>query len=504
VILPGIILLLLLTGVAAWPLGDRGGRAVCIGGLTLALFWLAALLAFDVDALRGEAAGRWLASWRIAWIPAMGASLHLAADGLSIVMVALTLGLGILAVAGTRGEIVERTGFCLFNLMCALAGIVGVFLAIDLLLFYFFWELMLAPMYLLIAIWGHEGRRRAAFQFFIFTQAGGLAMLVAIVALSMQHGAETGAMSCDLEPLLALRLDSNASMWLMLGFFVAFAVKLPILPLHVWLPHAHAEAPTAGSVILAGLMLKTGAYGLMRFAVPLFPDASQTLAPIAIGLGVAGVLYGAFQSFGQRDLKRMIAYSSVSHLGFVLVGIYSFQLLAWQGAVLQMVCHGLATGGLFLLAGMIQQRTGTRDLQQLGGLWSALPRLGGLGMLLAMASLGLPGLGNFVAELLILLGLWRADRLVAAIALLGLVLATVYNLALIQRLFHGRVPQGSDRPALTDAGPREAMMLGLCGLLLLWLGLYPQPVIDLLGPTLEHLSALGASGIALGSEGGRP
>ena len=318
-------------------------------------------------------------------------------------LILLTLGLGVMSVIASWSEITERVGFFHFNLMLTLAGVIGVFLALDLFLFFFFWELMLVPMYFLIAVWGHERRIYAAIKFFLFTQGSGLLMFAAIVALALINYRQTGTLTFDYFALAKTQLGSTTQMWLMLGFFIAFAVKLPVVPFHTWLADAHTEAPTAGSVILAGLLLKTGAYGLLRFAVPLFPAASATFAPVAMTLGVIGILYGAMLAFAQDDMKRLVAYTSISHLGFVLLGIYAGNALALQGAIVQMLAHGLSTGALFILVGALQERLHTRDMRQLGGLWSTAPRIGAIGLFFAIASLGLPGLGNFVGEFLVLL-----------------------------------------------------------------------------------------------------
>ena len=420
--------------------------------------------------------GTWLAHVRAPWVPELGVSIHLGVDGLGLLLVLLTLLLGVLAVLCSWREIEERVGLFHLNLLWVLAGVVGVFCALDLFLFYFFWELMLVPMYFLIGIWGHEDRIRASVKFFLFTQAGGLLMLLSILGLGLAHRESTGVLTFDYLALLGTPMLPSTAFLLMLGFFVGFAVKLPVFPLHSWLPDAHTEAPTAGSVILAGLLLKTGAYGLFRFALPLFPEASRAFAPVALTLGVAGILYGALLAFAQTDLKRLVAYTSVSHLGFVLVGVYSMNELAARGAVLQMVTHGLSTGGLFIVVGILHERLHTRDLGRMGGLWSGMPRLGGLAMVLVMASLGLPGLGNFVAEFLVLAGTWQTYPLVAAVAVVGLVMAAVYALRVIQGVFHGRKTAVG---GLADVGLREAVVLGLLVVALFWMGLYPQPVLDL-------------------------
>jgi NADH-quinone oxidoreductase subunit M len=390
-------------------------------------------------------------------------------------------------------------GFFHFNLMWILAGIISVFLAVDLFLFYFAWELMLVPMYFLIAIWGHENRIYAAVKFFIFTQLSGLLMLVAIVALCFLHRRHTGVYSFQLDDLLHTPIAEGTATWLMLGFFVAFAVKLPVFLLHTWLPDAHTEAPTAGSVILAGLLLKTGAYGMIRFVVPLFPGPARDFAPWAMILGVAGILYGAILAFGQTDLKRLVAYTSVSHLGFVLLGIFAWNTLALQGAVVTMICHGISTGALFFLVGALQERIHTREMDRMGGLWSTAPRFGGAGLLFAMASLGLPGLGDFVGEILVLLGTFQVNVPIAVVATVGVLAATFYALKFVQRAFHGPNVQGW---RLADLSFREMFMVAAMAAVLLWLGLYPRPVLgtfesairNLQGPPLTDTGPVRAGG----------
>jgi NADH-quinone oxidoreductase subunit M len=418
------------------------------------------------------------------WIPQFGIHFHLAMDGLSFVLVALTFFIGAMAVLASWTEIRESPGFFHLNLLFILAGIAGVFLAADLFLFYFAWELMLVPMYFLIAIWGHEHRIYAAVKFFIFTQLSGLLMLVAILALYFMHHAATGVYTFEYEQLLGTPMSGAAAMWVMLGFFIAFAVKLPMFPFHTWLPDAHTEAPTAGSVILAGLLLKTGAYGLLRFVVPLVPAAARDFAPVAMTLAVIGILYGALQAFAQTDLKRLVAYTSVSHMGFVLLGIFAWNPLALQGALLTMVCHAISTGALFILVGGLQERTHTREMARLGGLWATVPYLSGAALFFALASLGLPGLGDFVGEFLVLLGAFRSHIVLTVFATIGVLAATLYALRMVQRAFHGPNENGWRLP---DLSPREGLVMAVMMVALVWLGLYPQPVIDAFNPAMNRL-----------------
>ena len=313
-------------------------------------------------------------------------------------------------------------------------------------------------MYFLIAIWGDSNRRYAAYKFFIFTQAGGLLMLIAILALYFIHGAQSGIYSYDYFDLLNTKLAPSTARWIMLGFLVAFAIKLPVVPFHNWLPDAHSEAPTAGSLILAGLLLKTGAYGIIRFVVPLFPEAAAAIAWWAMLFGVIGIIYGAMMAFAQTDIKRLIAYTSVSHMGFVLLGIFAFREMAMQGVVMQMVTHGISTGALFVLAGMLKERLHTRDIRQMGGLWTSMPAMGGVALVFTMASLGLPLLGNFIAEFLILMGTFLVNIPLTAIATLGLVFSALYSLRLMQKVFLGPL---TVQEAVRDFNAREMVIMAV-------------------------------------------
>jgi NADH-quinone oxidoreductase subunit M len=486
-ILIGLIVVPLIGGLLAALLSRRrpgAARRTALAALLLDLLLALAGAWLGSMARMSPEAGPWLLAVQIPWIPSLGISFHLAADGLSVVLILLTLFLGLIAVACSWREIGERTGFFFFNLLWVLAGILGVFLALDLFLFYFFWELMMVPMFFLIILWGHENRIYAAIKFFLFTQLAGLLMLAAIIGLYFVHGRATGVYTFDYPALLGTRMPAGTGMALMLGFFAAFAVKLPAFPVHVWLPDAHTEAPTAGSVVLAGLLLKTGAYGLLRFVVPLFPEAAKQFAPWAMALAVAGILYGALLAFSQTDLKRLVAYTSVSHMGFVLLAVFAWNELALQGALIQIICHGLSTGALFVIVGMLQERMHTRDLSRMGGLWDQAPRLGGFAMLFALASLGLPGLGNFVGEFLILVGVFPQAPILTTLAAAGLVAASIYSLWIVQQAFHGK-PR--EQWQIRDLSGREGAILGVLTAAILWLGVYPQPVIETARPALEHL-----------------
>lgn len=493
-ILVWLFLVPFIGGFACWQ-GERFGRRFprWVALLTMAVVlglaaWLWATGDYSLTLL-GKSP-QWAAEFKVPWIPQLGISFHLALDGLSLLLIVLTGLLGMLAVACSWNEVQRNVGFFHLNLLWNLGGVIGVFMAMDLFLFFFFWEMMLVPMFFLIALWGHnapggKGRVYAATKFFIFTQASGLLMLLSILALVFVHYRATGQLSFAYGDLLKTPMSAATEFWIMLGFFVAFAVKMPVVPLHSWLPDAHSQAPTAGSVDLAGILLKTAAYGILRFGVPLFPHASVTIAPVAMWLGVLGIVYGAVMAYSQNDVKRFVAYTSISHMGFVLVGIYAGTPQALQGVVMQMLAHGISAGALFILCGELYERLHTRDMRLMGGIWSRLPLLPPIALFFTAASLGLPGLGNFVGEFLILLGSYRAAPLVTIFAASGLVLAAVYSLLMMARVFYGK-PQVADdghghgdSGALRDLNPRElATMLSLMAITL-FIGLYPQPFLDL-------------------------
>jgi NADH-quinone oxidoreductase subunit M len=484
--LTGMICVLLIGGVLCWLVAQRSPvlskwialLAVITDFLILCYWWLQHKKVSPADT-------SWFINYRINWIPSFGISFHVAMDGLSFVLLLLTFFLGILSVLCSWNEIKEKTGFYFFNLLWALAGISGVFIAMDLFLFYFFWEVMLVPMYFLIAIWGDTNRRYAAFKFFIFTQTGGLLMLLAILALYFIHAQQSNSYSFDYFDLLNTSIRPSTAKWIMFGFLIAFVIKLPVVPFHNWLPDAHSEAPTAGSLVLAGLLLKTGAYGIIRFVLTLFPQASAEIAWWAMLFGVIGIVYGAMLAFAQTDLKRLIAYTSVSHMGFVLLGIFSFREIALQGVVMQMLTHGISTGALFVMAGMLKERLHTRDIGQMGGLWTSMPVMGGMFMLFTMASLGLPMLGNFIAEFLILLGTFSANVTFTVFASLGLVLSALYSLRMMQKVFLG---QTSATIQLKDFSVREWLIMAVMSISIVALGLHPQPVMDIVKIVVQQLA----------------
>ena len=484
-ILPWLFLIPFIGGLLCWQ-GERFGLGMPRWIALLTMLLVSALsvqLWFDGNyTIAGPVGGapEWQLEFQLPWIERFGISFHLALDGLSLLMIMLTGLLGVMAVACSWSEIQRHVGFFHLNLLWNLGGVIGVFLAVDLFLFFFFWEMMLVPMFFLIALWGHnapggKGRIYAATKFFIFTQASGLLLLVAILGLVFVNYRATGVLSFDYDVLRNTPMDLATEYVLMLGFFIAFAVKMPIIPFHSWLPDAHSQAPTAGSVDLAGILLKTAAYGMLRFALPIFPNASADFAPIAMWLGVIGIIYAAALAFVQTDIKRLVAYTSISHMGFVVVGIYSGSEMALQGVVIQMMAHGISAGALFILCGELYERLHTRDLRQMGGLWSRMSNLPPIFLFFGAASLGLPGLGNFVGEFLILLGTFQHWPVIAIVAAGGLILAAVYSLVMVQRAFFGK-PQSDER--LPDLSLRELTLMFSLMAILLWLGLYPQTVLN--------------------------
>jgi len=485
-ILLWLILIPVIGGVMAWLVGrvsDSGARWLSLMVMAVELI-ITSVMWITHSTVGVIPHGPWIQKFQADWIPEYGISFLLALDGLSLLMIVLTAFVGVISVLCSWSGIRERVGFYYFNLLWILGGVVGVFLALDLFLFYFFWEMMLIPMYFLIGIWGHERRVYAAIKFFIFTQAGGLLMVLSILGLYFAHFAETGIYTFNYMQLLGTDIGGPIAFWLMFGFFIAFAVKLPAFPFHPWLADAHTQAPTAGSVILAGLLLKTGAYGLIRFVIPLFPEAAVDFAPWAMALGVIGILYGAVLAFGQKDLKRLVAYTSVSHLGFVLLGVFAFNQLAMQGAVMQMICHGLSTPALFIIVGTLQDHIHTRDMERMGGLWQDVPRMAAVAMFFAIASLGMPGLGNFVGEFLVLVGSFQASTVATVLAALGLVGAAIYSLWIMQRTFHG---ERRERWQFPDLNVRDMAMYASMIVVLVWLGLYPRAVIKTAEPVLRSV-----------------
>ena len=413
----------------------------------------------------------------ISWVPEWGIRYTTGIDGLSLWMVMLTsflMPLGVLA----SWTITKRVKPYFIFLLALETGMLGVFSSLDLFLFYLFWEATLVPMYFLIGMWGYDRRIYAAMKFFLFTLVGSLLMLVSILFLYFAGGAE----SFGFERLLEPELSIGVQRLLFLGFFASFAVKVPLVPLHTWLPDAHTEAPTAGSVMLAAVLLKMGAYGLIRFGIPLFPEAARDFVPMVMALAIVGIIYGALVAIVQRDLKRLVAYSSVAHLGFVVLGMFVGSLQGMSGGILQMVNHGLSTGALFMLVGMLYERRHSRLIKDFGGLQKTVPILAGIFLFVVLSSIGLPGLNGFVGEFLVLLGTFVRYRWWVVPATFGVVLAAVYLLWAYQRVFHGE-PDKPENRTMRDIDLREAVMLAPILALILFIGVYPKPFLERIEPS---------------------
>ncbi len=424
---------------------------------------------------------------KMIWWEPWGVSWHLGVDGISLGLVVLTTLLFPLSLAVSDSITDRRKAFVIAMLFLE-TGLIGSFLALDLLLFFVFFEVILVPMYLIIGIWGGGRRVYAAVKFFIYTAVGSALLLAAIIALAVMHSSRTpeGALSFDYLALLNLDISSTAQMWLFGAFALAFAIKVPLFPFHTWLPDAHVEAPTAGSVLLAGVLLKLGTYGLLRFNLALFPEATVSLVPVLAVLAVVGIIYGAVVAIAQPDLKKLVAYSSVSHLGFVVLGIFALTSAGLQGAVIQNVNHGLTTGALFLLVGMLYDRRHTKKIDDFGGLAARVPQMAGFFLFMAFASIGLPGLNGFVGEFLVLVGSFPSLPAPTVVAAFGVVLAAIYMLWAYQRVFTGPLTNPANRN-VADLSFKETAVLAPLAALVLLLGLYPAILLERTAPSVEAI-----------------
>ncbi|MEE8312049.1 MAG: NADH-quinone oxidoreductase subunit M [Candidatus Binatia bacterium] len=432
---------------------------------------------------------------RAPWIPELGISYYLGMDGISLLLIVLTTFLTPLVLLAAPDQIHKRLKAYLISMLLLETTMLGTLVALDLILFYVFWELMLIPMFLIIGIWGGDRRVYASIKFILFTMVGSLPMLAGIVYMALQYGVQPdlgGNPSFALTDLYGLVLPHAAQMWVCFSMVLAFAIKVPMWPLHTWLPDAHVEAPTGGSVILAGVLLKMGTYGFLRFVMPLFPDVLPVFMPWIAVLAVIGIVYGALVAMVQPDMKKLVAYSSVSHLGFVMLGLASMNTIGVSGAVYQMISHGLSTGALFLLVGMIYERRHTRMIDEFGGLWKQMPVYASCFLIVTLASIGLPGLNGFVGEFLIFIGAFRANAGLTVVAVSGVVLGAVYMLWMYQRVMFGPL----DRPeneSLTDMTPREIAVMAPIIALIVLMGVYPRPFLATIEKSVASTVARAAS-----------
>ncbi len=426
---------------------------------------------------------------RAVWIKSLGIQYLMAVDGISLLLVLLTTLLGVLAILSSFTAITKQVKEYMVCLLILQTGMIGVFFSLDIVLFYIFWEVMLIPMVLLIGVWGGQRRVYAAVKFFLYTLVGSLFMLIGFLAIYFTHAAATGVYTFDLLQWFNGSLPSNIQFWAFWALFLGFAIKVPLFPFHTWLPDAHVEAPTAGSVILAGVLLKMGTYGFVRFSLPLMPEASLKAIPVIAGLSIVGIIYGALVAWVQPDVKKLVAYSSVSHLGFVMLGLFTFTVQGIQGGVLQMINHGLSTGALFLLVGVLYERRHTRMLDQFGGLTARMPIFAFMLGIATFSSIGLPGLNGFIGEFLVLLGAFKAGMyLFGVLAATGVILGAVYMLHMYQKVMFGQITRDENRD-IKDMNLREILVMAPIVILVFWIGLYPQPFLRVMEPAVNEVVA---------------
>ena len=445
----------------------------------------------------------------LSWIPSIGVSYHVGVDGISVLLILLTTVLGFLSVLSSWTAITERVKEYYAMMLILQTGMLGVFISLDFFLFYVFWEVMLVPMYFLIGVWGGPRKLYAAIKFFLYTLLGSVLMLLGILALYFFHGNVSGNYTFDVVTLMEMGRDSSPAWislarWIFLAFFVGFAIKVPMFPFHTWLPDAHVEAPTAGSVILAGVLLKMGTYGFVRFSLPILPEATRHFLPYLLGLSVIGIIYGAMVAMVQKDWKKLVAYSSVSHLGFCTLGIFALNEYGLNGGILQMINHGISTGALFLIVGLIYERRHTRMISDFGGLSKQLPIYATFFMIMTLSSIGLPALNGFVGEFTILLGAWQiptgfhinipftdkalvfGGQVWSVLAVLGIVLGAAYMLWLYQRTMFGKLDKPENQ-ALSDLNFREVLTLAPLVVLAFWIGIFPETFLGMLRPSVSRI-----------------
>ncbi|MGA9753638.1 MAG: NADH-quinone oxidoreductase subunit M, partial [Desulfobaccales bacterium] len=481
-----IIFLPLVGGFLALATGSRWPLLCRWIGLTTTLLELSLVSSLLFLGLQPQAGptGVWLLMEDYPWITSLGVRYSLGLDGLSLLLLLLTAFINVLCILVSWRAITTKVGSFHFFLLFLEASVMGLFMATDLLLFYLFWEIQIIPMFFLVGIWGHERRVYAAVKFVLFTLCGSLLMLIALVALYVFHGQQTGVYTFASVQLMHTQLSFTTEILLYSAFMLAFAIKIPIVPLHTWLPDAHTQAPTAGSLDLAGLLLKTGFYGFFRFAFPLFPLAAQASIPVLIALGLGGMFYTSWIALAQTDIKRLVAYSSIGHMGLMVVGIAVWNLLSMTGSLLQMVNHGLSTSALFIMVGMIGERIDSREFADLGGLWGKMPVFSVFFLFFAMASMGLPGLNNFVGEVLLLVGIFEARPLIGILSFGGLIFTVIYILRMVKDTLFGEPKKDH---VWVDVNAREVVILVLMALPFLFIGVHPGPALRLLDQPVQRL-----------------
>jgi len=423
---------------------------------------------------------------RAPWIPSVGAEYFLGVDGLSTLLILLTTMMGSIAVLSSWTAITERVKEYYIFLLVLQTGMLGAFMSLDFLLFFLFWEVMLVPMYFLIGIWGSANRLYSAIKFFLYTLVGSVVMLLGILALYFAYHAQTGVYSFDVTAYHKAGFDASLQWWVFLAFFLGFAIKVPMFPFHTWLPDAHTDAPTAGSVILAAVLLKMGTYGFLRFSLPILPDASRHFVPMMVVLSIIGIVYGALVALAQKDWKRLVAYSSVSHMAMVMIGMFTLNPVGLTGSIVQQLNHGISTGALFLLVGVVYERRHTREISEYGGLSKVMPVYAAIFLIMTMSSIGLPTLNGFIGEFLILQGVFVASKVWALFAASGVVLGAAYMLYLYQRTMFGKV-ENPKNERLLDINNREFATFAPLLILAVWMGIYPSPFLRRLETSVQHI-----------------
>ena len=423
---------------------------------------------------------------RLPWIPSIGAEYFIGIDGLSTLLILLTTMMGFIAILSSWNAITERVKEYYIFLLVLQSGMLGAFMALDFMLFFLFWEVMLVPMYFLIGIWGSANRLYSAIKFFLYTLVGSVIMLLGILALYFAYHAQTGVYTFDITQFHRFGFAADLQWWVFLAFFCGFAVKVPMFPLHTWLPDAHTDAPTAGSVILAAVMLKMGTYGFLRFSLPILPEGTRAFVPMMVLLSIIGIVYGALVALAQKDWKRLVAYSSVSHMAMVMLGMFALNPVGITGSIIQQLNHGISTGGLFLLVGVVYERRHTREISEYGGLSKVMPVYAAIFLVMTMSSIGLPTLNGFIGELLILQGVFVANKWWAAFAGSGVVLGAAYMLYLSQRTMFGKI-ENPKNERLADLSHREFATFAPLLILAVWMGIYPAPFLRRLENSVQHI-----------------